>query len=178
MKLMTKATLSVLALAMLSAPSASQAGFNAEQSKTVFDKFASLQGVWEGSYKDAKTPHRVTYRLTANGSVLLEEWQMSPTRTSMTVYILDNGQLIATHYCPQQTQPRLALQSEDQVLGYSFKRVGGGNLNVRGRSHQEEFTLRVVDATTMVRSEQYVENGKRLSPGSVGEAVTYRRIMP
>ena len=67
---------------------------------TGFERLQSLVGAWRGTWSDGR-PVGLTYRLSAGGTVLVETWALSPTRESLTLYHMDNGALLATHYCPQ-----------------------------------------------------------------------------
>ena len=82
---------------------------DASTSQAAFARLSGLVGAWNGTLPDGRV-HAVSYRLTAGDTVLVETWTMSPTRESMTMYHLDGDALIATHYCPQGTQPRLQLE--------------------------------------------------------------------
>ena len=100
----------LLALIVASASSATAqpAPYRPDQA---FQALKSLVGAWQGRTEAGRT-FLVSYRLTANDTVLVETWTMSPTRQSMTVYHMDGDGLIATHYCPQGNQPRLQYRPE------------------------------------------------------------------
>jgi len=143
-----------------------------------FKQLGSLLGVWDGKFEDGR-PHRVSYRLTAGGTVLVETWTLGPARESLTLYHLDGDALIATHYCPQGNQPRLQL---DRATGaperLSFVFRDGGNLQVPGKSHQHAFWIEPKGPDVFVRSETYVENGScaaAIADAPVDAPVTYTR---
>ena len=83
---------------------------------------------WEST---SGRPHTVDFKLIANGTVLVETWTMSPTRISMTVYALDGTRLLATHFCPQGTQPRLRLAEKDAHGRYQFRFLDGTTCRIR-----------------------------------------------
>ena len=74
--------------------------------RAAFAQLQTLVGEWEGKTEKGRAL-KVSYRLTANNTVLIETWTLGPTRESLTLYHMDNESLIATHYCPLGNQPRL-----------------------------------------------------------------------
>ena len=113
----------------------------------------------------------VGYRLTANDTVLVESWTMSPTRQSMTVYHMDGEALIATHYCPQGNQPRLqySVETSNERLHFAFQ--DATNLLDPNVAHQHEFWIRRHADGSFARNETYLENGEAGS-----ETATFTRI--
>ncbi len=143
-----------------------------------FKQLVTLTGNWEGKFPDGRS-HTISYRLTAGGSVLVETWTLGPNRESMTLYSVDGNQLIATHYCPQGNQPRLRLMQGDNAGKLSFKFLDGTNLQVKGKSHQHAFWLRIDRPNTVTRSETYVDNASSaadISQVREGDAITYTRV--
>jgi hypothetical protein len=85
--------------------------------------------------------------------VLVEEWRRGDAPHSLTLYHLDGGALLATHYCPQGNQPRLALVSSDApILRFAFR--DATDLDPR-ESHQHELAFDLSDPAQPVRSEIY-----------------------
>lgn len=149
-----------------------------DRSADAFKRLSALAGVWEGTFEDGR-PHSVSYRLTAGGTVLVETWTLGPARESLTLYHIDGDALFATHYCPQGNQPRLQLSSAAgpaERLSFVFR--DGGNLQVKGKSHQHAFWIELKSADAFVRSETYVENGSSaaaIANAPVDAAITYTR---
>ncbi|WLT32945.1 hypothetical protein [Geothrix sp. PMB-07] len=139
-----------------------------------FRDLATLVGEWSGT--SANRPLRVSYKLTANGTALVETWTMSATRESMTLYTVDGSRLLATHYCPQGNQPRLVLTEKDKTGRYQFRFMDGTGLQDPGGSHQHACWLQVVSPETFIRSETYIPNHQ---PGLDGtekdEPITFHR---
>lgn len=147
----------------------------AADAHAVFARLGGLAGDWEGVFSNGRR-HTVNYRLSAGGTALVETWALAPGRESLTIYTLDGDSLVATHYCPQGTQPRLKFVAEHEGR-LQFDLLDGGSLQVPGRSHQHAFWLQWKGGDAMVRSETYVENGK-VGPDAKAEAevVEYRRL--
>jgi hypothetical protein len=152
MKTVTQLGAALLALVTLAAGADTQS-----PAARAMEELGALVGDWEGTLPDGRT-HRVNYRWSAANAVLVETWTLGPGRESLTIYHRDGEELLATHYCPQFTHPRLRLadRSDDRL---DFEFVDGANLQDPERHHQHAFTVRFVDADTFERSETYVRNG-------------------
>jgi hypothetical protein len=143
-----------------------------------FQRLTTLVGAWKGTRPDGHE-HRVDYRLSAGGSVLVETWTLGAGRESLTLYHLDGTRLLATHYCPQGNQPRLQLTAVKDDGTLSFEFLDGTNLGVKDKSHQHAFWLRLDGEHGFTRSETYVENDStpwRMAAAEPGAAIAYTRI--
>lgn len=150
----------------------------ASRAEAAFARLSALVGRWKGRFHNGRE-HEVTYRLTAGGTVLMETWALSPTRESLTLYHLDGDALVATHYCPQGTQPRLQLATGGDHDRLSFEFRDGTSLQSSERSHQHSFWIELRDDDTYLRSETYVQNGSSAEQIAAAEAdppVTYTRV--
>jgi hypothetical protein len=94
-------------------------------SEVQFRKIADLIGEWRVQESPSL---RIVFEPTAGGSVIIERWMVGERIHSMTVYHLDGERLIATHYCPQGNQPRLAAVA-DGSAGISFAFLGATGLD-------------------------------------------------
>lgn len=140
-----------------------------------FEQLSSLVGEWEGKFEDGRT-HRVAYRMTAGGAVLVETWALAPGRESMTLYHRDGDTLLADHYCPQGNTPRLELAKVDADGKIFFKLRDGTNLQVPGKSHQQAFWLKFKGPDAYARSETYVGNVSADADMAADAAITYTRV--
>lgn len=134
-----------------------------------FDRLKSLVGAWRGTWSDGR-PVGLTYRLTAGGTVLVETWVLSPTRESLTLYHMDKGTLLATHYCPQGNQPRLRLAGATaDRMAFAFKDVT--DLDPATESHQHAFSLHFDGPNRIARRETY-----RSGKADETDSVVFQRI--
>ena len=139
--------------------------------RAAFTQLQTLVGEWEGK-TEAGRALKVSYRLTANNTVLVETWTLGPTRESLTLYHTDNESLIATHYCPIGNQPRLRLKDGGKPSLLIFEFVSATNLSKPEVAHQHRFEMELLEANSFARSETYLENGK----GDT-ERIVYSRIV-
>ncbi len=148
----------LLFAALLAAAPSASAERAAPLDATGFSRLATLAGVWRIDGKP-DSPLRIRFELTAGGSVLLESWEREGRPHSLTVYHRDDGALIATHYCPQGNQPRLAHEPPPPsgavtapVLDFAFR--GVADLDP-GEAHLHDLRFELSDPARIIRSEVY-----------------------
>lgn len=139
--------------------------------RAAFAQLQTLVGEWEGKTEKGRAL-KVSYRLTANNTVLIETWTLGPTRESLTLYHMDNESLLATHYCPVGNQPRLRFKEGGSASLFAFEFVSATNLPKPEAAHQHRFEMELLDANSFARSETYLENGK-----GEPERIVYSRIV-
>ncbi len=125
---------------------------------TAFDQLKQLVGRWRPADR-ADGSFTIHFYLTAGGTVLVESWERAGEPHSLTLYHRDGETLIATHYCPQGNQPRLALAGRDaQGLHFTFR--DATDLDP-AESHQHDLWFNLTDPNHPVRTEAY-SSGKGL----------------
>ena len=149
--------LTALALAALSVPPATAGPTapptaSAPSASSAFERMKALVGIWRNADNPASLL-RIRFTLTAGGTVLVEEWRRGTEPHSVTVYHRDGATLLATHYCPQGNQPRLALVTAGKFLRFAFR--DATDLDPRTESHQHELAFDLINPARPVRSETY-----------------------
>ncbi len=130
-------------------------GSSKDVAGNAFESLKALVGDWRKVGTDGKR-FRVNFSLTARESVIVETWLYDGESHSLTLYHKDKDSLLATHYCPQGNQPRLAMsvESSSQAINFSFK--DATNLLSLDDSHQHELGFRLSKSgATIVRNEIY-----------------------
>jgi len=121
-----------------------------------FNKLTTLTGTWKKE-DESNSDFRILFELTANNSVLTETWLRKGKKHSLTVYHLDNDDLIVTHYCPQGNQPRLKLTNNSTPTSLSFSFFDATNLKNIKDSHQHSLSFELsTDENRMIRHESYL----------------------
>ena len=123
-----------------------------------FTQLRSLVGSWEATSTKGSTI-QVSYRLTANESVLVEEWMPGSSRATLTVFHSDKKRVIATHYCSQGNQPRLQLNAGSTADRWVFTYFDATNLSP-GAAHLVRLEFALDGAAQLVKTETYDEGGK------------------
>ncbi len=159
------AALSALAL-IGAAPAPDPAA--ADPAAAAFARLKALAGTWRNADNPA-SPLRIHFYLTAGGTVLVEDWRRGSAPHSLTLYHRDNNTLIATHYCPQGNQPRLALAQAGKTLSFTFR--DATDLDRRSESYQHDLAFDLTNPTRPVRSEVY-----RAAKGDEADRLSLTRI--
>lgn len=136
----------------------------AVDSQVAYKQLKGLAGEWEGSVMKSDGPAtKVTYRVTANGHTLVETLFPGSNHEMISMYHLDQGRLVLTHYCAMGNQPRMALdpaRSSAKELIFDF--TGGGNLDAGRDPHVHSGRIRFPE-TDRLEAEWYVFSEGKLA---------------
>jgi quercetin dioxygenase-like cupin family protein len=125
-----------------------QATAEAVAAKAALERIQTLAGDWQGTIGSPDGPAvRVTYRVTAAGSALVETLFPDTPHEMVTVYHMDGSALVLTHYCAAGNQPRMRFDpaaSTAARLVFAFD--GGTNLNAAVDTHMHSGVVTIVDA--------------------------------
>jgi hypothetical protein len=143
---------SLLLLSVALAPMAFARGGDECKAAESFDALRVLEGTWVSTEpgQDGK-PYELVFKLTANGTALVETMFPGAKHEMVNTYHLDNDKLLVTHYCAQGVQPRMKLTShEGNTLKFSFHdctnlkpgegHMGGLELTIDGDRLVEKWT--------------------------------------
>jgi hypothetical protein len=146
----------------------STAAFAQSEAQKSFDKLKALSGVWEGKVTtDLKLPTpldneptHVTLRTTSRGNALVHEMTSAGSPDDpITMFYLDEGRLLLTHYCDAGNRPRMEgkISPDGKTLDFEFIDVAGNNLHqhmhhakftfIDANHHIEEWTFMLGDQT-------------------------------
>jgi hypothetical protein len=129
-------------------------------STAAFQRLASLVGEWKGT--QGKTEIKLTYTVTADRSVLMEECRAGKD-TMVTMFTVDGDHLIATHYCTAGNQPQMVTPTITEPLAksltFSLSHVTG--MKTPGDWHNTGLTLTIDDPQHLTQLWTYESNGKK-----------------
>ena len=119
----------------------------------------TLVGTWQTATRPTSALH-IRFYLTAGDTVLVEAWERAGVPYSMTLYHRDGATLIATHYCPQGNQPRLALlpSSRNGKVAFAFR--DATDLDPARESYLTRLSFDLSDPGLAIRRESYREKDK------------------
>jgi hypothetical protein len=108
------------------------------EAKEAFARLKTLAGEWkaEGECSGMCQDGKISYRVTANGSVVMETLFPGSDHEMISMYFLDQDELRMTHYCAAKNQPRMKLDrqaSKPDELVFVFD--GGTNLDPEKDMH-------------------------------------------
>jgi len=130
-----------------------------------FELITALTGEWQ--VREAASL-RIVFEPTAGGGVMVERWMLGERTHSLTIYHLDGERLLATHYCPQGNQPRLAATAAvDGELRFAFLDVTDLD---PGESFQHDLAFKRNPDGSVSRTEVYQ------GPDGAGEESTFTLV--
>jgi hypothetical protein len=162
-------SLSTMAFAQSEAPSVPKS--DAQKS---FDTMKTLAGDWEGpvsvdppqpQWGDNKPLH-ISLRVTSRGNALVHEMQEAGTPADpnrydhpVTMFYLDGGQLLLTHYCDAGNRPRMVgkMSADGKKVEFEFLDLAGGNQY--GHMYHAVFTS--IDANHHIEEWTYMMPGDK-----------------
>ncbi len=137
-----------------------------------FEQLKSLTGTWEGKIPSGATA-KLTYEVVSNGSVVMERLKPSSEPEMITMYSLDQGRMVVTHYCSAGNQPTMQTDPVTAASGkyeFHFVRVAGTKKPEEG--HMVGLTLILPDKNHLTQIWTFTEDGK-----SSSETFLYTRTL-
>lgn len=136
---------------------------DAPDGAAAFERLKGLVGVWEVTQPAGKNA-TVRYELTASGSALFERYSdssMGAGNEMITMYHLDSGRLLLTHYCMAGNQPRMFLKRFDPATGeLDFDFLDATGLKDENDGHMRRAQFRLLEPDRFTSRWEFVENGK------------------
>ena len=131
----------------------------AQSAQQSFDQLRSLSGSWAG--KNAQgMPVKVVFRETAGGSALMSEIQGHGPENMISMFHLDNGRLMMTHYCGAGNQPRMVAAASPDGKVFTFNFVDGTNIATPDAGHMQKLVITIADADHHIEDWTFVDHGK------------------
>ncbi len=135
------------ALAGCAGTSGASAPADADWATQQFAKLRSLQGDWVASGADSSMPGaNLHYEVTSGGSAVVEHIFPGSDHSMVSVYTLDNGRLVMTHYCALGNQPHM-VASPAEGGAIEFRCDGAGNTKSEGDAHMHRGVFRIADGS-------------------------------
>jgi hypothetical protein len=145
----------------------STAAFAQSDAKKSFDRLKTLSGSWEGKVTTdlpiaasmENNPIHVTLRTTSRGNALLHEMTSAGSPDDpITMFYLDEGRLLLTHYCDAGNRPRLEgkISQDGNTVDFDFVDIGGSNQHQH--MHHAKFTF--IDANRHIEEWTFMMGDK------------------
>lgn len=143
-----------------------------------FDLMKTLAGNWQGQASvdppqqdmGSGSAIKVSLRVTSRGNALVHEMTDptkadDPTKTDhpVTMFYLDNGQLLLTHYCDAGNRPRMVakVSPDGKTLDFDFLDVAGPT----EYGHMQHARFTIIDADHHTEDWTYLMPGDKLMRG-------------
>ena len=158
--------LSILSIVLIGALGDSLGQNNSSAAVTgsaAFESLKKLAGEWQGTMteKDKGPQMTLTYRLTANGSALIETIFPGTEHEMVTVYHMNGNELVLTHYCAGGNQPQMELDKTSTAQKLVFNFSGGTNLNESKDAHMHSGRIALIDENSIECSWDGYQEGKK-----------------
>lgn len=141
-------------------PAAPAAAVAVDASKWL-DKLKAMKGDWidvDGTF-GMKDQVAVTYRVTGNGTAVVETLFAGKPEEMMTVYHVDGKDLVLTHYCSGGNQPRMRAKSATATT-IAFDYDGGTNVDPAKDFHMHSGKIELLGPDEATGEWQGWANGK------------------
>jgi hypothetical protein len=119
--------------------------FAQTDSQKSFDKLKTLAGSWDGNFEG--TPLHVSLRVTSMGNTLMHEMTGGGRPDDpISMFNLDGGRLLMTHYCDSGNQPRLvgAISPDGKTITFDF--IDATNLLSSQMGHMQHVVFNLIDS--------------------------------
>ena len=127
-----------------------------------FGPLASLIGEWQGKDPEGK-PMNASYQWTGGGTSLVETMTKAQKPVMMTMYHVDKGSLMLTHYCKLGNQPRMRAdmpKGDAKTLAFNFADIT--NLANPTDAHMRKVSFTFQDQDHFTQEWMLSKDGKEL----------------
>jgi len=155
------------AVLLASVPSQAQSA----DGRAAFEKLKTLAGAWDGTGPSKELAHTpVKYELTSGATVVMETLFGGTEHEMRSLYFLDRGELVLTHYCGMGNQPQMRMRQAGDPNDLVFDFDGGRNIDPAKDMHMHSARIHVIDANHVEAEWAIFQGGK--SVGSHKFALT------
>lgn len=123
-----------------------------------FGRFQSLAGDWVAKVGDAEIGF--SYKVVAQGSVVMETLTKACCDEMVTMYHMDKGSLVLTHYCALGNQPHMKAEPVKDPNVVAFTCTGGTNLESEGVPHMHAAQYTFIDHDHIKAAWTLYQDGK------------------
>ena len=122
------------------------------------DRFKSMAGTWQGKSLSGGTSE-VTYRLTAGGTAVMADMHMAG-EDMVSMYYVNGDELLMTHFCPTNNQPRMKAVISPDLNTVSFDFMDATNLSGPNAGHMHRAVFLFSDADHYTEEWTWKQEGK------------------
>jgi len=140
-----------------------RAGDKPTPAQAAFEKLKGLAGEWQGRTEDREKGQAATvlYRTTAAGGTVMETLFPGTPHEMITMYHLEEGKLVLTHYCVAGNQPKMALTRKSTADTLDFNFIGGSNIPSRRAGHMHAVRIRFEGRDGLATEWDFFQDGKK-----------------
>ena len=140
-----------------------------------FAKLKKLAGDWTHKEdKSGKEMVMLRYRVISGGTAVEEEMMPGSPEGMTSIYHLDNGNLVMTHYCSLGNQPHLRATQASTTSKMEFECAGGGgNMKSENDMHIHHLVITFLSDEHFTQEWSANKDGKQVGAADKFEA--YRK---
>jgi hypothetical protein len=159
---MKKALLSTTLFALFAWAGVANAAQPAKQATAGLELLKQLTGTWEAAGPGGKVM-RVSFKPISEGTAVLESHEGDGHSDSMiTIYHMDGGDLVLTHYCSMGNAPRMRAKVTPGAKELVFAYMDATNVDKDG-AHMHKLIVRLDDADHLTQ-EWTMKDGAKETP--------------
>jgi hypothetical protein len=149
---------------LLSSASAAEPN-DAKRASAAFERLKKLEGEWVGkaSHGDGEFDVKIVYKVISGGSAVQENLFPESEHEMVTMYHLNKGELMLTHYCACGNQPRMKGAPSQDGSKLTFTFLDGTNMDPAVDMFMHDATIELVDDDHLKSEWVAYQEGKQLS---------------
>jgi hypothetical protein len=111
-----------------------------------WEQVKALAGEWDGYVLEGekRIPTKASIRLTGDGSAVMHWLDSGSPHEMITMFHMDHGDLLATHYCSAHNQPRFKAVPGGNAARIAFEFKDGTNIHP-GDGYMKRLVVVVLD---------------------------------
>lgn len=133
--------------------------FSATTTPAPLDRIKTLVGEWEAKGPKGEPVH-ARYELISGGSAVMESLDMPGETNMVSIYHMNNGKIMMTHYCAENNQPRMEATASADPNQITFNFVDATNLSSPSAPHMHKVVITFRDKDHFSQEWSHFENGK------------------
>lgn len=152
----------LLSLACASGPATVKPSQEHALARAHFERLKSLAGTWVTVQEEGTQPagQKVRYEVTSRGTALVETLFAGTVSEMLSVYSIEDGELVLKHYCSLGNQPRMRAIAGPVDGKLAFEFDGGANLDPARDTHMHQAEFEWVDEAHVRASWTVYERGR------------------
>jgi hypothetical protein len=164
MRLIAFAITTTLGLLAVSVALGADPGPPKPDGKAALERLKGLAGEWRGKAGSGEgaSPAVVRFETISGGTAVMETLFPGAPHEMRSIYHLDRGDLVMTHYCAMGNQPRVKLASASSRDELVFEFAGGTNFDPKKDPHVHSGRIRFTSADE-IEAEWAVFQGEKQS---------------
>ena len=117
--------------------------------RSALEALKALEGEWMGSGASGGTATVVRYEVIAAGGTVVKTYAPGAENEMLTIYHMDGDDLVLTHYCALDNQPKMRFVPSEVPGEIRFEFAGGTNFDPEIDAHAHEGWTRIHDEGTV-----------------------------